>query len=55
MKRLKRFLAPKPVSYLLESVAVCLITGAVFGLLGLWWALLPAAIYLLFVAVTLES
>ena len=41
------------VAYLLEGFAVVLVTAAVFGLFGLWWALLPAAVYLFFVSFTM--
>jgi hypothetical protein len=40
-------------SYVLEIVAVALISVAVFGLAGIWWALLPVAIYLLVVSFTM--
>ena len=41
------------LSYVLEAAAVLLVSAAVFGLFGIWWALLPAAAYLVFVSFTL--
>lgn len=40
-------------SFVLEAVAVLLVSVAVLGLFGVWWALLPAAVYLVFVSFTL--
>ena len=41
------------LAYVLEVLAVVLVSVAVFGLFGVWWALLPAAVYLVFVSFTL--
>ena len=43
------------LSFALEGFAVALLTVAVFGLFGVWWALLPPAVYLVFVSFTLEG
>ena len=41
------------LSFVLEAVAVLLVSVAVFGLFGVWWALFPAAAYLVFVSFNL--
>ena len=38
------------MAYVLEVLAVALISVAVVGLFGFWWALLPAAVDLGFVS-----
>ena len=48
-----RVFSREVVAYLLEVLAVALVSVAVFGLFGIWWALLPAAVYLIFVSFTL--
>lgn len=43
------------LSFLLEALAVALVSVAVFGLFGVWWALIPPAVYLIFVSFTMEG
>jgi hypothetical protein len=43
------------LSFVLEGLAVMLLTVSIFGLFGPWWALLPPAVYLVFVSFTLEG
>ena len=50
---IRRLFSRAVLAYVLEALAVGLISVAVFGLFGLWWALLPAAVYLVFVSFTL--
>jgi hypothetical protein len=38
-----------------EVLAVLLLTAAVFGLFGLWWALLPAVVYLVLCSFTMGA
>ena len=47
--------SPLPASpcQIVSPFAVLLLTAAVFGLFGFWWALLPAAVYLVFVSFTM--
>ena len=47
---IRRLLSRSVLAYVLEVIAVLLISAAVFGLFGMWWALLPAAVYLVFVS-----
>lgn len=47
---IRRLLSRSVMAYVLEVLAVALISVAVFGLFGFWWALLPAAVYLVFVS-----
>lgn len=42
-------------SFLLEAFAVVLVSVAVFGLFGVWWALIPPAVYLIFVSFTMDG
>ena len=50
---IRRLFSRAVLAYVLEVFAVVLISAAVFGLFGLWWALLPAAVYLVFVSFTM--
>ena len=50
---IRRLLSRAVLAYVLEVLAVGLISAAVFGLFGMWWALLPAAVYLIFVSFTM--
>jgi hypothetical protein len=43
------------LSFFLEGLAVALLSVAVFGLFGLWWALIPPAVYLIFVSFTMDG
>lgn len=47
---IRRLFSRSVLAYVLEVVAVLLVSAAVFGLFGAWWALLPAAVYLVFVS-----
>lgn len=40
-------------SFVLEAVAVLLLSVTVFGVFGPFWALIPLAVYLLFVSFTM--
>ena len=50
---IRRLFSRSVLAYVLEVFAVLLVSAAVFGLFGLWWALLPAAVYLGFVSFTM--
>ena len=50
---IRRVFSRAVLAYVLEVLAVLLLTAAVFGLFGMWWALLPAAVYLVFVSFTM--
>ena len=47
---IRRLLSRSVMAYVLEVLAVALISAAVCGLFGFWWAVLPAAVSLVFVS-----